>query len=245
MRANVIQLSVIGGRKRASQLDMSRHVYSKDQKQDHTPHAHTGTLPFSWQVSKVRARRSGHTSLHITSSRMIVHSRAPSHIRSRSPRTPSSHSPPERFPWHSCRPVRVGRGRGALPASRTEALDWLFTNHLARAGTVIGYDDWWTIPCWNFRRTRHRLISSPLLVGEGLAHAEIARRHGVVFRCIAGPCKAPPSVRRAPAPQRPIGGGASFGRWGLALAGVSPLDLAWGSGADSRGGHGPPCKSHR
>jgi len=83
--------------------------------------------------------------------------------------------------------------------------DFLFANRLVRVGTLIGYDDWWTISCFRFYRhakqkrrkgfssttsppahTRH---ISPLSVGEGLAHQDITYKYRVLFQCVAGPCK--------------------------------------------------------
>ena len=68
-----------------------------------------------------------------------------------------------------------------LFVSAYQALDWLFTHNLAVRGTVIGYDDFWVLPC--IRRS-----PEALLFGEGKAHEQIARKHGVRFRCICGPC---------------------------------------------------------
>jgi hypothetical protein len=75
-----------------------------------------------------------------------------------------------------------------LFVSTTSALDWLFRTGLAQPGTLIGYDDWWTIPCNTMNKT------SPLDVGEGLAHSEVAERYGVYFECIAGPCRPAPAT---------------------------------------------------
>lgn len=80
-----------------------------------------------------------------------------------------------------------------LHKSTYDALDWLFANKLVRVGTMIGYDDWWTIPCQKFHRGGEK-DTRPLLVGEGLAHAEIARKYRVQFRCMAGPCKPFPNM---------------------------------------------------
>lgn len=75
-----------------------------------------------------------------------------------------------------------------LHVSTYDALDWLFTNKIVRVGTLIGYDDWWTITC---NKLHHQHApASPLSVGEGLAHVEIAKKHDVQFHCVAGPCNA-------------------------------------------------------
>jgi hypothetical protein len=68
-----------------------------------------------------------------------------------------------------------------LYVSAAQALDWLFAQRLAVPGTVIGYDDWWVLPCI-------KQDPRPLAYGEGKAHLDVARRHGVRFRCICGPC---------------------------------------------------------
>ena len=63
----------------------------------------------------------------------------------------------------------------------TQALEWAFTSQVVQVGTVIGYDDWWVMPCsgsdpdvWKF--------------GEAKAHLQIANQFGVRFECLAGPC---------------------------------------------------------
>ena len=48
-------------------------------------------------------------------------------------------------------------------------------------GTVVGYDDWWVIPCANGG-------GHPCDSGEGRAHKEVAEAYGVEFLCLAGPC---------------------------------------------------------
>lgn len=75
-----------------------------------------------------------------------------------------------------------------LHVSTVSALDFLFANGLIKVGTLIGYDDWWTLPCGAFHGTDKKQVS-PLAVGEGLAHSEMAARYGVNFRCVAGPCR--------------------------------------------------------
>lgn len=81
-----------------------------------------------------------------------------------------------------------------LHVSTVTALDWLFTHRLVRPGTLIGYDDWWTISCNHHRVSRWAHVVDPLTVGEGLAHAQMVAKHGVRFRCVAGPCRPPPNV---------------------------------------------------
>lgn len=69
-----------------------------------------------------------------------------------------------------------------LYSSAFEALIFMFASKLVVPGTVITYDDWWAIPC---------VANSGyvLSMGEAKAHAQIARRYRVVFRCICGPCQ--------------------------------------------------------
>ena len=81
-----------------------------------------------------------------------------------------------------------------LYVSARQALDWVFGNGLAVVGTVIRYDDWWSIPC----ATRHasnrkfRKSNAPMesYGGEPLAHHEAAHKFGVTFACACGPCDA-------------------------------------------------------
>ena len=80
-----------------------------------------------------------------------------------------------------------------LHSSTATVLDWLLSERLLRPGGLVGYDDWWAIPCNHFRVSEHTKVLSPLEVGEGLAHAEMARKHGVRFKCVAGPCRMPPA----------------------------------------------------
>lgn len=82
-----------------------------------------------------------------------------------------------------------------LHVSTSTALDWMLTNGLIRPGTLVGYDDWWTISCNHHRVSRWANIVDPLSVGEGLAHRQMAAKHGLRFRCLAGPCRPPPTVR--------------------------------------------------
>lgn len=68
---------------------------------------------------------------------------------------------------------------------------------IARVGTLIGYDDFWTIPCDKYKNggmRRAEVLGNPLDVGEGLAHLELTRRHGVRFECVGGPCKVSPTL---------------------------------------------------
>ena len=58
-----------------------------------------------------------------------------------------------------------------LYVSSVQALDFMFRNRLIVSGTLIGYDDWWVVPCV----AKNRWISA-LEVDEGLAHAEMAKR---------------------------------------------------------------------
>ena len=66
-------------------------------------------------------------------------------------------------------------------------------------GTLLGYDDWWVVPCNKRYRGRGergrpdtRSNVDPLTVAEGLGHAEMAQKYGVHFACVAGPCRPPP-----------------------------------------------------
>jgi hypothetical protein len=76
-----------------------------------------------------------------------------------------------------------------LYVSTKDALGWAFRAGIAVPGTLIGYDDWWVLPCSDG-------TSRPLEVGEGLAHREIADRFDVEFACVAGPCAANNSFAR-------------------------------------------------
>jgi len=58
-----------------------------------------------------------------------------------------------------------------LYASAKNALDFFFRNELAVPGTLIGYDDWWVLPCGQGNAAAG---VGPLSVGEGRAHAEAA-----------------------------------------------------------------------
>ena len=52
----------------------------------------------------------------------------------------------------------------------------------------MGYDDWWVLPCGKGNEAL-----SPLEVGEGRAHVEMATKYDVEFWCAAGPCASRPS----------------------------------------------------
>jgi len=82
-----------------------------------------------------------------------------------------------------------------LHVSTYDALDWLFAHRIARVGTIIGYDDWWTIAC-NKHHGSEPETGSPLVSGEGLAHVEMAKKYGVVFKCVAGPCEPVPDLTK-------------------------------------------------
>jgi hypothetical protein len=78
-----------------------------------------------------------------------------------------------------------------LYESATTALDFLFAHRLIRPGTIIGYDDFWVLPC--VTRDPHKdptgaFASHPEKTGEWRAHIEMASRHKVKLRCIAGSC---------------------------------------------------------
>ena len=68
-----------------------------------------------------------------------------------------------------------------LYSSSWQALDWIFKHNIAVPGTVIGYDDFWVLPC--ARKDPHIFQ-----YGEAKAHRQISRKYRVVFRCICGPC---------------------------------------------------------
>lgn len=74
-----------------------------------------------------------------------------------------------------------------LYVSAHQALDWLFAQKLVTPGTLIGYDDWWPISCMDLR-------GDPLRSGEGLAHAQVARKYAVEFACVGGPCAMPANL---------------------------------------------------
>ena len=68
-----------------------------------------------------------------------------------------------------------------LYESTITALDFMFRNKLISVGTIIGYDDFWAIPCGNQN-------VMPLDVGEGRAHLEISKKYLVDFECVNLAC---------------------------------------------------------
>ena len=77
-----------------------------------------------------------------------------------------------------------------LYSSAAQVLDFMFSDGLIRAGTLIGYDDWWSGPCRRGWGSMKGAVTNPLKIGEGLAHAELAHKYGVNFICVAGGCSA-------------------------------------------------------
>ena len=75
-----------------------------------------------------------------------------------------------------------------LYSSSVTVLDWAFRTGIAVPGTMIGYDDWWVLPCQKGLKG-----PSPLDGGEGKAHREISEKYDVEFACAAGPCLLPES----------------------------------------------------
>lgn len=72
-----------------------------------------------------------------------------------------------------------------LYSSTVQLLDFMFSRGLIKPGTVFGYDDFWSSACH-----RHAAADEhPLQHGEGLAHAEAARKYGASFLCLAGACR--------------------------------------------------------
>mmetsp|Transcript_56664 Transcript_56664/g.93676 ORF Transcript_56664/g.93676 Transcript_56664/m.93676 type:complete len:327 (-) Transcript_56664:239-1219(-) len=78
--------------------------------------------------------------------------------------------------------------------STVTALDWLLGQRLLQPGSLIGYDDFWTIPCYRHNKGTQREPTSPMDVGEGRAHREATAKYGVRFECVAGPCSVPPNT---------------------------------------------------
>ena len=72
-----------------------------------------------------------------------------------------------------------------LYSSTVEVLDFLFVHGLIAPGTVIGFDDFWSIACLPNSDEN----SSPLAEGEALALVEAARRYNATFLCLAGGCR--------------------------------------------------------
>ena len=81
-----------------------------------------------------------------------------------------------------------------LFGSSMAALSWLVQSGLIVPGTLIGYDDWWTVPCVGQHSDPEGLARGrlPSAEGEWRAHVEMARRFGVSLVCVAGPCRYPP-----------------------------------------------------
>lgn len=75
-----------------------------------------------------------------------------------------------------------------LYRSSHRALHWMFASGLVGVGTVIGYDDFWDLSC-SKRGANNASERHPFQSGEGKAHAEVAKRFGVYFRCVCGPCQ--------------------------------------------------------
>lgn len=50
-------------------------------------------------------------------------------------------------------------------------------------GTVIGYDDWWVLPCGYGNEDLESLS-----VGEGRAHLEMSIKYDVSYKCVGGAC---------------------------------------------------------
>lgn len=72
------------------------------------------------------------------------------------------------------------------------AIHWVFASKLVAPGTVVGYDDFWDLPCSMQRADQVSWSRHPLQSGEGKAHVDVSRGYGVSFRCICGPCQAMP-----------------------------------------------------
>ena len=78
--------------------------------------------------------------------------------------------------------------------STEAALKWMLENALLVPGTLLGYDDWWTLPCVAHHHNK-RAVSirhDASTHGEWRAHVEAARRYLVELECVAGPCRLPP-----------------------------------------------------
>jgi len=92
--------------------------------------------------------------------------------------------------------------------SAYQALDWIFTHGLAGIGTLVVYDDWMDYACGprvnqsiaslrggapRQRKAMREAVQAGRFgdlfsAGEPKAHREIARKHSVDFRCVAGAC---------------------------------------------------------
>ena len=73
--------------------------------------------------------------------------------------------------------------------STLEAMEWMYRSELIVPGTLIGFDDWWTIPC----ATPEGAAWQPSETGEWRAFAEMARKYGVRLQCVGGACRMPPA----------------------------------------------------
>jgi hypothetical protein len=73
--------------------------------------------------------------------------------------------------------------------STIDTMEFLLRNHLIVPGTVIGYDDWWILPC-----SEAHFREGPLESGEGLAHVQLTKKYDIEFQCIGGLCRFP-SIR--------------------------------------------------
>jgi hypothetical protein len=73
--------------------------------------------------------------------------------------------------------------------STLEAMEWMYRSELIVPGTLIGFDDWWTIPC----ATPEGAAWQPSETGEWRAFAELARKYGVRLQCVGGACRMPPA----------------------------------------------------
>ena len=68
-----------------------------------------------------------------------------------------------------------------LYISSKQALSWMYEQGLLVPGTIIGYDDWWTLAC----AANDTAVEAH---GEARAHQQLARKYGARFRCVCGPC---------------------------------------------------------
>ncbi|KAK3265311.1 hypothetical protein CYMTET_25993 [Cymbomonas tetramitiformis] len=90
-----------------------------------------------------------------------------------------------------------------LYISTVHSLDWMFREGLIQVGTLIGYDDWWVVPCASHRRQdkigkyvsprAEQVMGRPAVDvyahgGEAQAHREMSVKYNVRFRCVCGPC---------------------------------------------------------
>ena len=82
-----------------------------------------------------------------------------------------------------------------LHSSTSTVLAWLLSSRLLAVGTLVGFDDFWVIPCNHYRISKGKDVVDPLSVGEGKAHHEAVVQHGLRYVCVGGPCRPPPSTR--------------------------------------------------